>query len=426
MTGATGATGTAVAAMLAAHHTAAGRPIARIVAGFAAGFVAAALTTAVLLTVRVPSPDAVRLTLLTVAAWPWWSALAGSMLPPAPNAVLPQHLRGVPISGRVFVAGAVTARLWASVRGGPAVVLGAGAGASVSLGSAVPAIVAGAAVSIRAVTAVAAMLPGHAPRLVLAVGAGVVTAAGARDPITAVPVSVVAAMIVTAVAIRGTDAVLSGVDDGETDVPDEVQWGRFPVIRAVVVELVRSRRWGEVFPPAVATVGVGAAALTGTELVSVLAVPAVLATTGLAHCVWTCPETVGAIVTVPDGLRRYLSARAAVASVLAAPCAVVAAVAIGRADGPASGVVVIAVFLGCALRAGWRATTTRGPAARPILVDLLVAAVASSVLLGLASSTPAATGWAIAATASVSVAAATVILARRLHDGGAAWHAAVA
>ncbi|MBY6437341.1 hypothetical protein HQ602_13225 [Rhodococcus kroppenstedtii] len=417
---------TAAAAIVASHHPGARRPIARSVAWFAAEFVAAALTTAVLVTVRMPSSDAVRLTLLTVAAWPWWSALAGSTLPPEPNSVLPQHLRGVPFSGRAFVAGAVTARLWAAVRGGPAVVLGAGAGASVSLGSAVPVIVAGAAVSIRAVTAVAALLPGRAPRLVLAVGAGVVTAAGARGPVMAIPVSVVAATIVTAVAIRRTDAVLSSVDDGGTEVPDEVRWGRFPVMRAVVVELVRSRRWGEVFPPAVATAGVGAAALTGTELVSVLAVPAVLATTGLAHAVWTCPETVGAIVTVPDGLRRYLSARAAVASVLAAPCAIAAAVAIGRTDGVASGVVVIAVFVGCALRAGWRAPTTRGPAARPIFVDLLVTAVASSVLLGLASSTPATTGWAITATTCVSVAAAAVIFARRLRDGGAAWHAAAA
>lgn len=413
---------TAAAALVAAHHATAGRPLTRV----AAGFVAVALTTAVLLTVRAPSPDAVRLTLLTVAAWPWWSGLAGSALPPTPNAILPQHLRGVPISGRTFVAGAATARLWAGVRGGPAVLLGAGVGASVSLGSAIPAIVGGTAASIRAVTAVAAVIPGRAPRVVLAVGAGLVTAAGVRDPVVATSVSVVAATIVAAVAIRGADAVLRGVDDDETESPAEVRWGRFPLLRAVVVELVRSRRWGEVFPPAVATTGVVAAALTGTELVSVLAVPAVLTTTGLAHAVWTCPETVGAIVTVPDGLQRYLSARAAVASVLAAPCAIAAAVAIGRTDGVASGVVVIAVFVGCALRAGWRAPTTRGPAARPILVDLLVTAVVSSVLLGLASSTPATTGWAITATTCVSVAAAAVILARRLRDGGAAWHAAAA
>ncbi len=422
---------TGAAAMVAAHRAAAGRARAGIAIGCVAVAVAVAvaLVTAVVLSVRAPSPDAVGVALLAVAAWPWWSGLAGSALPPAPDQVLPQHLRGTPISGRAYVAGAVSARWWASARGGPVLVLGAGVGASVSLGSAVPALVGGTAMSIRAVTAVAALVPGRAPRLVLAVGAGLVTAAGATDPAVAITVSVVMTTIAAAVAMRGTDAVLNGVGDDETETPAEVRWGRWPVLRVVVVEMVRSRRWGEVFPPAVAMVGVAAAALTGTELVSVLAVPAVLATTGLAHAVWTCPETVDAIVAVPDGLRRYLTARAAVASMLAAPCAVAAAVAIASTDGPASGVVVIAVFLGCALRAVWRAPTTRGPAARPILVDLIVTAVVSSVLLGPASSTtelPAPTGWAVATTACVSVAAATVILARRLRDGGAAWHEALA
>ncbi|MBY6367209.1 hypothetical protein [Rhodococcoides corynebacterioides] len=412
------ATGTAAAAMVSAHRVPTGRMRAVAIGCAAVVALATALTT-------VPA-GLLGPALVAVASWPWWSGLAASSLPPSSNVVLPQHLRGVPISGGAYVVGSAAARLCAGVGIGPAAVLGAGVGTSVSLGSPLPALVAGTAFAIRPVTAVAAVLPGRATRVVLAVGAGVVTAAAGVEPTVAIAVSGVAAALAAVVAVRRTDAVLGGVSDEETGPPTEVRWGRMPVTHAAVIELVRSRQWGEVFPPAVAAAGVVAAALTGTDLVSVLAVPAVLATTGLAHCLWTHPDTVGALVAAPDGLRRYLTARAAVAVTLAAPCALAAAITIGRTDGVPSGVVVIAVFLGCAVRAGWRAPTTWGPAARPILVDLIVTAVVSSVLLGPTASAPAATGWSIAATACVAVATATVALARRLRDGGAAWHAAVA
>ena len=53
------------------------------------------------------------------------------------------------------------------------------------------------------------------------------------------------------------------------------------------------------------------------ENVTATRYPAVLATTGLAHCVWTCPETVGAIVTVAVSIG--LTVIAAVALGLSVP-----------------------------------------------------------------------------------------------------------